>query len=503
MPRLITTPIYYINGKPSIGHAYTTILADTLARSYRLQGEETFLLTGTDENSQKNLEAATKYGKGDDVAGYLDEMAAVWRSTFEGLGISFDRFLRTTEADHLRAVELFWKRVEAKGDIYKGTYEGFYCKGCEAFITVTELTPEGLCPFHKTTPETIREENYFFRLSRYKEALLEQLNAHPEMVLPATRRNEIRQYIEHHLQDISISRSSAQAGIPVPGDETQRIYVWFDALINYLTGVGFGTDQALFERFWPAELQLVGKDILKFHCALWPAMLLSADLPLPKHVFAHGFFTVDGEKMSKSLGNVVDPIEVRDRYGNDVMRFFLMREIPLGDDGDFSLVRLEERYNSELANTIGNLLQRTITLVSTQMEGTVTGGSSALQDRFSTDTFLAHLEAFEVSDALALLVDFARSMNVYIDEQAPWKLAKNEETKPQAVAALSAIVEGLRVLSVGLLPFMPHKALEMLTRLGYSAPEPGSWGEALQIGVGGPTRVVVGEPVFPRREVQR
>jgi len=343
----ITTPIYYVNDIPHIGHAYTTIAADVLARYYRMKGKEVYFLTGTDENSQKNVEAAKKV-KGEElkvksekeiVAEYVNEMSAKWQETWDSLDITNDDFIRTTEPRHKKAVKKFFEAVFKNGDIYKGIYEGLYCPGCEAYVSEMDLE-NGKCPFHKIAPKKIKEENYFFRLKKYESKLLDYIEKNPDFIEPEARRNEVVNYISHHLEDISISRLSQEWGIPVPIDKKQVIYVWFDALINYLTAVGYGTNEEKFNKWWPADLHLVGKDIIKFHCALWPAMLMSAGLPLPKKVFAHGFFTIGGQKISKSLGNVLDPVELVNKYGIDEVRYFLLREISFGEDGDISLKRL-------------------------------------------------------------------------------------------------------------------------------------------------------------------
>jgi methionyl-tRNA synthetase len=498
----VTTPIYYVNGKPSVGHAYTTIIADVLARYHRMIGDRVFFLAGTDENAQKNVEAAEAAGK--PTQQYVDEMSAVWQQTWDSLGITNDRFIRTTEPDHLRAVEAFWKAVEANGDIYQGEYEGLYCKGCEAFYAETDLV-EGKCPLHKTVPQTIKEKNYFFRLSKYRDDLLEHIGKHPEFIRPESRRNEIVSYIRDFMTDISISRSSMKWGIPVPGDESQRIYVWFDALINYLTAVGYGSSDprslSAFNAYWPCDLHLVGKDIIKFHCALWPAMLLSAGLPLPKQVFAHGFFTVDGQKMSKSLGNVIDPVDIVNEYDNDTLRFFLLREIMLGGDGDFSMARLRERYNGELANELGNLVHRTMTMTEKYLGGTV----PARADGFLAGAWPAYrlaMDELRLNDALDVIWSLVRQSNQYVDTQAPWQLSKLGEQKMLA-DTMYILLETLRHIAWMLYPFMPLTSKRLLQKLNLTIPEEFSqsaesawaWGELVPGGT-----IVKGDPLFPRRE---
>lgn len=495
----ITTPIYYVNGKPSIGHAYTTIAADILARYHRMLGKEVFFMTGTDENAQKNTEAAEEVGKGDDVQGYLDEMSAIWAQTFDSLGLTHDRFIRTTEEEHKKAVEKFWKAVEAKGDIYKGDYEGLYCKGCEEFKAEADLD-DGICPLHKTACETLKETNYFFKLTKYRDELLEYIGKHPEFVMPKSRRNEVTSYIRDFMTDVSITREGMKWGIDVPGDDSQKIYVWFDALINYLTGVGYADESEAYKKFWPADVHLVGKDIIKFHCALWPAMLMSAGLPLPKQVFAHGFFTINGEKMSKSLGNVIDPLHIANEYSNDTLRFFLMREIRLGEDGDFSEVRLAERYESDLANELGNLCHRVLTMTEKYFDGMVP--ERAEGSLTAWPAYEAAMDELRLYDALEVIWSSVRAANQYIEQQQPWQLAKLEE-KQQLSDTLYILLESLRHIAWMLVPFMPETARVMFEKLGLHAPEEFTesarerwvWGE-LEPGA----KIEKGEPLFPRRE---
>ncbi|KKR86170.1 MAG: Methionine-tRNA ligase [Candidatus Uhrbacteria bacterium GW2011_GWF2_41_16] len=496
----VTTPIYYVNGKPSIGHAYTAIAADILARYHRMLGEDVLFQTGTDENSQKNIEAARAAGKEDDVQGYLNEMAALWQRTFDSLGLTHTRFIRTTEADHLAAVKAFWKAVEAKGDIYQGTYEGLYCQGCEAFVTEADLVNRE-CPLHKKPPLQLKEKNYFFRLTRYQDALLEHIGKHPKFIQPESRRNEVLSYIRNFFSDVSISRETMKWGIQVPTDPSQRIYVWFDALINYISGVGYGTDEKQFNTWWPAQVHLVGKDIIKFHCALWPAMLMSAGLPLPETVFANGFWTVDGQKMSKSLGNVVDPVEMAEQYGNDPLRYFLMREIPFGSDGDFSEARLAGRYDGDLANEFGNLVHRVLSMTEKYTDSTVPERA----DGFLTGVWPAYhlaMQECRLHDALEIAWNVVRQTNQFVDQQQPWTLAKMEEKK-MLHETLYILLETLRHLAWMLFPFLPSASERLFEQLGLAVPKEFSqsfesawvWGE-MQPG----SKIKKGEPLFPRRE---
>ena len=462
----VTTPIYYVNDKPHVGHAYTTFAADILARYHRLKGDEVFFLTGTDENAQKNAQAAEKANK--DTQTYVDEMSGVWRKTWEDLGLTHDDFIRTTEQRHQTAVKKFWEAVQAKGDIYEGEYEGWYCVGCESFKLESDLV-DGECPLHKKKPEWIKEKNYFFRLTKYRDQLLAYIDAHPEFIQPVARRNEVRSYVDKFMTDVSISRSSLKWGIPVPGDESQRIYVWFDALINYLTAVGYGSDEEQFHKFWPADVHLVGKDIIKFHCALWPAMLLSAGVALPKQVFAHGFFTIDGEKMSKSLGNAIDPVELAKDFGVDVLRYFLFREITFGEDGDFSTARLEQRYDGELASELGNLVNRLLTMA--QKYGVTCAPKIELSATVWTPEFVEAMEGLRLHDALAAIWLVVRGANQLIDQKAPWKLAK-EGKQAELNATLAKLLEMIHAIGSMLQPFMPTTSERIVAQLVSMKPEP-------------------------------
>lgn len=462
----VTTPIYYVNDKPHIGHAYTTFAADILARYHRLKGEEVFFLTGTDENAQKNAQAAQKASM--DTQTYVNEMSAVWEKTWKQLELTHDDFIRTTEARHLLAVKKFWRAVQAKGDIYEGEYEGWYCVGCESFKLASDLVG-GDCPLHKKKPEWLKEKNYFFRLTNYRQQLLSHIDAHPEFIEPVARRNEVRSYVDKFMTDVSISRSSLKWGIPVPGDETQRIYVWFDALINYLTAVGYGSDEALFKKFWPADVHLVGKDIIKFHCALWPAMLLSAGVALPKKVFAHGFFTIAGDKMSKSLGNAIDPIELANDFGGDVLRYFLFREITFGEDGDFSRARLEQRYDGELASELGNLVNRVLTMA--EKYGVTQAPATEFSTAVWTRGFINAMEDLRLHDALAAIWLLVREANQLIDQKAPWKLAK-EGKQEELHEVLASLLSMIHAIASMLQPFMPKTAERIASQLSSMKAEP-------------------------------
>ena len=442
----ITTPIYYVNDKPHIGHAYTTIVADVLARWRALQGEHVTFSTGVDENSQKTVDAAKKAGE--DIRAYTDKMADTWATAWAKLGISNTDFIRTTEERHLDVVRDIWGRIDAAGDLYKGTYEGLYCKGHEAFMKESDLV-DGLCPEHKTAPEVVREENYFFKLSEYQDKLLAFYDAHEDFVVPANRFREVRAFVEQGLEDVSFSREGKEWGIPVPNDPHQAIYVWADALVNYITVVGVeGWEDH------PADVHTVGKDILRFHAVIWPAMLMSAGLPLPGQVAANGFITNAGVKMSKSLGNGVDPLDLAARYGTDAMRYFLLREIQYGEDGDYSEEKMRVRYNADLANGLGNLTARVLTLA--EKEGGLRAG---LQTKESTEAFRAMGRAvhekmadYKFSEALAAIWNAISFGDRYVNEKKVWEI-KDDAARREALSDLVALLDGI---AAALAPFMPE-----------------------------------------------
>lgn len=450
--KLITTPIYYINDQPHIGHSYSTIAVDAVARYYRELGDEVVFTVGTDENSQKTLQAAEKAGQ-KDVAAYATQMSTAWQKTWDELGISYDAFVRTTSPEHHTAVEAFLAKINTTGDLYKGTYEGLYCVGCEEFKRADDLV-EGKCPLHNTPAEQLKEENYFFKLSKYQKPLLDHIRQHPEFVAPVSRRNEVLSFIERGLEDISFSRPSRGWGIPFPGDPKQVVYVWPDALVNYLTAIGY--PQAGYETWWPAQLHLVGKDIIKFHCIIWPAMLLSAGLPLPKQIFAHGFFTVNEQKISKSLGNAVPPKIITDVYGIDGLRYYLLRDIPFGADGEFSFKRLHSVYNADLANELGNLVRRTASMITKYM-----GGKFGVVEAHSHDASRYHeaMQQLRFDKALEDVWDRVKGLNQLVEEEKPWVLAKED---PEHLAeVLKHLVSDLLQISGLLLPFLPTAAVKI------------------------------------------
>ncbi|MBI3983712.1 methionine--tRNA ligase [Candidatus Microgenomates bacterium] len=448
----VTTPIYYVNDRPHIGHTYTTIAADVLARYWRGRGEQVLFSVGLDENAQKTVNAAATQNQ--DIKTYTETMAKVWQSTWDKLGITYDRFVRTTSTAHQQAVYAFFEPVQARGDIYRGTYEGLYCVGHEAFLKPEDLV-DGKCPEHGKPPEPFKEENYFFKLSAYAKPLLEHIKANPEFVQPKTRRNEVVAFITRGLEDISISRATQKWGIPFPGDSNQVVYVWFDALINYLTATGYPA--ADFAKWWPADVHLVGKDIIKFHCIIWPAMLLSAGLELPKSIFAHGFFTVEGQKVSKSLGNAIDPLAIAAEFGNDTLRYYLLKEIPFGGDGEFNHQRLAAVYTSDLANDLGNLVQRTAKMVKQYQQGVVGTLGQGAHDVAAYHEAVAKLE---LDKALAEVWSMVHGLNQYVDEEKPWLLAKQNDDEH-----LGEVLDYLvgNILQVGKLlePFLPETAAKI------------------------------------------
>ncbi|MDR3581793.1 MAG: methionine--tRNA ligase [Candidatus Pacebacteria bacterium] len=443
----ITTPIYYVNDKPHIGHAYTTIVADTIARWRAAQGEAVTFSTGVDENSQKTVDAARK--NNEEIHAYIDRMAETWSSTWAKLGISNTDFIRTTEERHVEIVKDIWGRIEAAGDLYKGMYEGLYCKGHEAFIKESDLV-DGLCPEHKTEPELVKEENYFFRLSEYQQRLMEFYETHQEFVVPANRYREVMSFVEDGLEDVSFSREGKEWGIPVPNDPHQAIYVWADALVNYISMVGIeGWENH------PADVHTVGKDILRFHAVIWPAMLMSAGLPLPGQIAANGFLTVGGTKMSKSLGNGVDPLDLAARYGIDAMRYFLLREVQYGEDGDYSETKMKDRYNSDLANGLGNFAARVLTVAeklplaivapAPEFTGAIKAMRAAVHEK---------LTQFRFSDALGAVWAAIAFGDRYVNEEKIWEL----EEGPARTAAMSNLIALLEAVARELVPFMPETA---------------------------------------------
>ncbi len=467
----VTTAIDYVNASPHIGHAYEKIAADILARYNRLKGKDVFFLTGVDEHGSKVEKAAREAGLAPQQ--FCDEMAARFQQSWQKLNLSYNRFIRTTEDVHTRVVQELFKRFQGNGDVYKGTYTGLYCEGCEDFLRERDLDGQGNCPNHRKPPRQTREDNYFFRLTKYKSRLREWLTSEDAPVMPEGRRKEVlNQLDDEELGDFSVSRSrqSLTWGIPVPGEQDQVIYVWIDALSNYLTGVGFLADQAAAERYWPADLHLIGKDITKFHAIYWPAMLMSAGVPLPRRIFGHGFITVEGQKISKSLGNVIDPNALAEQYGPDAVRFFLFAATPFDQDGDFSKKDFIAKVNAELANNLGNLLNRTLALVEKNCDGRVPAAEMNLDLReeanevhVAVDKYMEKLEFARAIEAIFALVDQA---NKYLNDEKPWALFK-ESKSDAGKQVLYSVLDVLRRVALHLYPFTPSLASDIWYQIGY------------------------------------
>lgn len=465
----ISTPIYYINDVPHIGHAYTTCAADVMARYKRICGHEVFFLTGVDEHGQKAEKAAVEQGiRPQELA---DRMVPTFTDLWKLLNVTNTGFIRTTGADHRKVVQYLFEKISQKGDIYLGEYEDWYCIPCESYFTETQAK-DGRCPDCGRALERLKEESYFFRMSRYGEPLLQYLEDYKDFVIPEVRYNEVASFVRSGLRDLSISRTTFKWGIPVPGNPRHVVYVWFDALTNYLTGVGFLSNMELFEQFWPCDAHLIGKDILRFHAVYWPSFLMSAGIELPKSVFAHGWWTVEGQKMSKSLGNVVDPFEMAKTYGVDQFRFFLFREVPFGLDGDFSKDAIVTRINGDLANDFGNLVSRSVNMIGKFLAGKVekpdrSGGTDAhLIERIQTlvGEYEKEMAGFSFYKALMDVFEITALLNKYIDTEAPWKLSKENPSRLPTV--LYNIWNGIRIATLLFYPFMPSKTAQAWKALG-------------------------------------
>ncbi len=502
----VTTPIYYVNDVPHIGTAYTTLAADVTARYQRLRGREVFFLTGTDEHGQKVAQAAAE--KNESPQNWADNMVRHFVDTWKLLEISNDDFIRTTQNRHTKVAQLFIEKLRESGDVYLDSYEGWYCVHDESFLLSSQLV-EGACPECRRPVEWVKEENYFFRLSKYADAVLNHIEENPEFVQPESRRNEVISFIKSGLSDQSISRTSFTWGIPLPFNERHVMYVWFDALLNYVSAIDYGSDSDRFERTWPADWHLVGKEILRFHAVIWPAMLMAAGLPLPRHVYAHGWLTVEGQKMSKSLGNVVRPAEIVEEYGVDAYRYYFMREFSFGVDGNFSRRTILKRYNAELANDLGNLESRVLTMVHKYRDGVVPepGDSPGAEENALAERSAAVAESLETkltalafNDTLAEIWEFIHAVNRYVDVSAPWSLAKDSARAADLDRVLYNSMEGLRHIALFVLPFMPGTAAKIYERLGMAdlsgarLPEAAAWG--LLPSGGATTR---SDALFPRK----
>ena len=499
----VTTPIYYVNGEPHAGHAYTTIVADVLARYHRLKSNEVYFLTGVDEHGANIHKAAEQAGL--TPQDYCDKMAPIFIDLWKRLNISHDIFMRTTSDMHKRGAEKFLTALHDSGDIYKGTYEGHYCRPCERFIPEKELTDDKICAIHKLPLEWLEEENYFFRLSKYQDRLYTLFQENPNFVYPATRRNELLNVLDAGLEDISISRSSVSWGISLPFDTEHIVYVWIEALMNYMTALGYETDNQQYQTFWPANVHIMAKDITRFHALIWPAMLMAVDLPLPKQVVAHGFLTKDGEALSKTRGIFIDMDGDIATYGVDPFRYYLLREFSFGNDGDYRPARLHQRYNADLANDLGNLLNRVLGLVNKNFDGIPEPTTPGDYDdeikemaKTTTEKVDAHMKTFTFDTALETIWEFVRRVNRYVQQTEVWTLAK-PETKPRMGTILYNSLEALRYASVLLSPFIPETAEKIQKQIGLTEFDPvAEWGH-LPIDI----KVSKGEPIFPRVDLKK
>jgi methionyl-tRNA synthetase len=496
----VTTPIYYVNAAPHLGHAYTTIVADVLARHHRQRGEDVFFLTGTDEHGEPVADAAKAQGL--EPKELADRNAERFKALMPRLEASNDFFIRTSDEGHKARVQEVLQRVHDNGHVYKGLYEGWYCPRCADFKVENEIAEGNRCPIHEIELVREQEENWFFRLSAFQEDLERLYAEQRDFVMPRERFNEALAFIQSGLQDVSLSRGKLSWGVTVPWDPSHVFYVWFDALLNYYTALSYARPgEDLTDRFWPATVHLIGKDILKFHTVFWPAMLLAAGLPLPEHVFVHGFLLGgDGRKMSKSLGNVLDPFEAIDRFGVEALRFYLVRDVVVGADGSVSMQGVESRYESELANELGNLASRTIAMLHRYRDGAVPAGDPdpALARDFAglAERVAGLVDRVEVTAALEEIWQRVRRLNRYVEEQAPWQLAKDEARAGDLDRVLRSLAEGVRVITVLLTPWLPTTAEKLLGALG--APDLSLTGARL--GAGDLQRVERLEPLFPKQQ---
>ncbi|SDF01544.1 methionine--tRNA ligase [Sporolituus thermophilus] len=505
----ITTPIYYPSDRLHIGHAYCTTIADAIARYKRLAGYDVFFLTGSDEHGQKIERKAKEHGV--TPIEYVDKIVASFKHLWEKLNISNDDFIRTTETRHKEVVQSIFQKIYDQGDIYKATYEGQYCTPCETFWLERQLV-DGKCPDCGRPVELVQEESYFFRLSKYQDRLLQYIEENPDFIQPASRRNEMINFIKSGLEDLCVSRTTFDWGIPVPFDTKHVVYVWFDALVNYITAAGYLHDREKFNKYWPADVHLVGKEIVRFHTIIWPIILMALGIELPKMVYGHGWLVVEGDKMSKSKGNVIDPLALIDEFGADAIRYFLLKEITLGMDGNFSREALINRINADLANDLGNLLHRTLSMIGRFNGGAIEGpGATEPIDlelvalaQNTAAAYEKYMEHMEINAALKEVWGLIGRANKYIDETAPWALAKDAAKKSRLNTVLYNLAEVLRIVSILISPFMPATAPKIWSQLGIEEnlgdmrlDDAQRWGR-LKAG----TRVNKPEPIFPRIEVK-
>ncbi len=505
----ITTPIYYPSGKLHIGHAYTTVAGDAMARYKRLRGYDVMYLTGTDEHGQKIQDKAEEQGVA--PINYVDEIVEGIQDLWDKLDISYDDFIRTTQDRHTNVVEKIFQQLMDQGDIYLDEYEGWYCTPCESFFTDLQLE-EGNCPDCSRPVQKVKEESYFFKMSKYADRLLQYYEENPHFILPETRKNEmVNNFIKPGLEDLAVSRTSFDWGVKVPGNPKHVIYVWIDALSNYITALGYGSgNDERYQKYWPADVHLVGKEITRFHTIYWPIILMALDLPLPKQVFAHGWLLMRDGKMSKSKGNVVDPVTLIDRYGLDALRYYLLREVPFGSDGVFTPESFVDRVNHDLANDLGNLLNRTVAMISKYFDGeipshqgTITSFDGSLEELVDATVEKVEnaMDHMEFSVALSSIWQLVSRTNKYIDETQPWILVKNEDQRDQLASVMSHLAESLRYISILIQPFMTKAPSKIWEQLGIERGFLTSWDSLHEFGqIPGETIVQKGQPIFPRLE---